>query len=165
MFGPILGFPLPPAMSSAAGGESVCVVCVKPCLNCWYKSVYMQVCVPSPCGSVARLSQSGVGVAGDWVPQVETLTHAPPTRRLWMGPQFSFKTTSPSDKPADEARKSRERDDEDGQEFVGAILPTSQDLLEFLEFSQPHLQPLPSPRSGEGGPGSLPSSLDGGRCG
>ncbi len=27
-----------------------------------------------------------------WLSQVEILTHAPPTRRLWMGPQFSFKS-------------------------------------------------------------------------
>lgn len=27
-----------------------------------------------------------------WLPQVEMLTHAGPHRRLWMGPQFSFKT-------------------------------------------------------------------------
>ena len=27
-----------------------------------------------------------------WLSQVEILTHAPPSRRLWMGPQFSFKT-------------------------------------------------------------------------
>lgn len=27
-----------------------------------------------------------------WLSHVEILTHAPPSRRLWMGPQFSFKT-------------------------------------------------------------------------
>ena len=117
-------------------------------------------------GSIAKLLQSEVTRAGtgDWVPQVETLTHAPPTRRLWMGPQFSFRTVSSLDK-SDESRKTREGDEEDGQSFVGAVLPASQDLLDFLEFSQPHLQPLPSPQSGENGPGSLPSSLDGGKHG
>lgn len=29
---------------------------------------------------------------GEWLSQVEILTHAPPSRRLWMGPQFSFKS-------------------------------------------------------------------------
>lgn len=29
-----------------------------------------------------------------WLSEVELLTYAPPTRRLWMGPQFSFKTFS-----------------------------------------------------------------------
>ncbi|XP_070573678.1 LOW QUALITY PROTEIN: BCAS3 microtubule associated cell migration factor-like, partial [Ptychodera flava] len=28
----------------------------------------------------------------DWLPEVEMLTHAGPHRRLWMGPQFQFKT-------------------------------------------------------------------------
>ncbi|XP_064392789.1 BCAS3 microtubule associated cell migration factor-like isoform X1 [Halichondria panicea] len=35
-----------------------------------------------------------------WLSQVEILTHAPPTRRLWMGPQFSFKSyQSPTPSP------------------------------------------------------------------
>lgn len=101
--------------------------------------------------------------AGDWLPQVETLTHAPPTRRLWMGPQFSFKTVSYLEK-SDELRKSQEGDEE-GQQFVGAVLPASQDVLDFLDFSQPHLQPLPSPCTGENDLSSLPSSLDGGKGG
>ena len=29
---------------------------------------------------------------GEWLSQVELVTYATPTRRLWMGPQFSFKT-------------------------------------------------------------------------
>ena len=29
---------------------------------------------------------------GEWLSEVELVTHATPTRRLWMGPQFSFKT-------------------------------------------------------------------------
>ena len=33
---------------------------------------------------------------GEWLSQVEILTHAPPSRRLWMGPQFSFKAYQPS---------------------------------------------------------------------
>ena len=28
----------------------------------------------------------------EWLSEVELVTHATPTRRLWMGPQFSFKT-------------------------------------------------------------------------
>ncbi len=35
-----------------------------------------------------------------WLSQVEILTHAPPTRWLWMGPQFSFKSyQSPTPSP------------------------------------------------------------------
>ncbi|QQP32293.1 Putative LOC100877372, partial [Caligus rogercresseyi] len=30
-----------------------------------------------------------------WLSQVEILTHIGPHRRLWMGPQFSFKTLHP----------------------------------------------------------------------
>lgn len=41
----------------------------------------------------------------DWLSQVEILTYAPPSRRLWMGPQFSFKayttsSVSPSSDPS-----------------------------------------------------------------
>ena len=32
-----------------------------------------------------------------WLSQVEILTHVGPHRRLWMGPQFSFKTFQPHD--------------------------------------------------------------------
>lgn len=38
---------------------------------------------------------SGIGSAGDddrWLSRVEIITHAGPHRRLWMGPQFIFKT-------------------------------------------------------------------------
>lgn len=36
-------------------------------------------------------TQTGPKTDGEWLSQVEILTHAPPSRRLWMGPQFSFK--------------------------------------------------------------------------
>ena len=32
----------------------------------------------------------------EWLSQVEILTYAPPSRRLWMGPQFSFKAYTTS---------------------------------------------------------------------
>ena len=31
-----------------------------------------------------------------WLSQVEIVTHVGPHRRLWMGPQFSFKTLRPA---------------------------------------------------------------------
>ena len=34
---------------------------------------------------------SSSGSDAKWLSQVEILTHAPPSRRLWMGPQFTFK--------------------------------------------------------------------------
>ena len=36
-------------------------------------------------------TQTGPKTDGEWLSQVKILTHAPPSRRLWMGPQFSFK--------------------------------------------------------------------------
>lgn len=37
-------------------------------------------------------NHSGVSNGTDWLSQVEIITHAGPHRRLWMGPQFMFKT-------------------------------------------------------------------------
>ena len=42
--------------------------------------------------SPARPSDGMTKTEGEWLAQVEILTHAPPPRRIWMGPQFSFKT-------------------------------------------------------------------------
>lgn len=42
----------------------------------------------SPDTSISAAASSG----GDWLSQVEIITHAGPHRRLWMGPQFMFKT-------------------------------------------------------------------------
>lgn len=41
---------------------------------------------------LARSSDGMTRTEGEWLAQVEILTHAPPPRRIWMGPQFSFKT-------------------------------------------------------------------------
>lgn len=35
--------------------------------------------------------------ASKWLSQVEMITHVGPHRRLWMGPQFAFKTFQPLD--------------------------------------------------------------------
>ncbi len=40
-------------------------------------------------------AHSGPKSDREWLSQVEILTHAPPSRRLWMGPQFSFKPYPP----------------------------------------------------------------------
>uniref|UniRef100_UPI00358F517D BCAS3 microtubule associated cell migration factor isoform X1 n=1 Tax=Myxine glutinosa TaxID=7769 RepID=UPI00358F517D len=48
------------------------------------------------CGSNESLS-SDPGVEGEeWLSQVEIVTHTGPHRRLWMGPQFQFKTVQSS---------------------------------------------------------------------
>ena len=50
-------------------------------------------CVFTYCvASLARSSDGMTRTEGEWLAQVEILTHAPPPRRIWMGPQFSFKT-------------------------------------------------------------------------
>ncbi len=40
----------------------------------------------------ASASDAGAGDEDKWLSQVEILTHFGPHRRLWMGPQFAFKT-------------------------------------------------------------------------
>ncbi len=40
---------------------------------------------------------SGGGDEDRWLSQVEISTHVGPHRRLWMGPQFSFKTLQPAE--------------------------------------------------------------------
>ncbi|XP_019848796.1 PREDICTED: breast carcinoma-amplified sequence 3 homolog isoform X6 [Amphimedon queenslandica] len=54
-----------------------------------------------------------------WLSQVELLSYAPPTRRLWMGPQFSFKRVS---QPTTD-------EEEEGLASPLAVLPPSQDYL------------------------------------
>ena len=44
---------------------------------------------PSP--STTTITTSASSTDDKWLSQVEILTHAQPSRRLWMGPQFSFK--------------------------------------------------------------------------
>lgn len=40
----------------------------------------------------ANATGGGGGANDHWLSQVEIITHAGPHRRLWMGPQFMFKT-------------------------------------------------------------------------
>lgn len=42
--------------------------------------------------ALSAANHSGVSNGTDWLSQVEIITHAGPHRRLWMGPQFMFKT-------------------------------------------------------------------------
>jgi hypothetical protein len=62
---------------------------------------------------------------GTWLSQVELLTYAPPTRRLWMGPQFNFKTVCRSD----------EDDSPSSSSSPTAILPSFQDIAYQLTSS------------------------------
>jgi len=47
-------------------------------------------CLPTPSGRELRQDDSESDER--WLSQVEIVTHAGPHRRLWMGPQFTFKT-------------------------------------------------------------------------
>lgn len=47
-------------------------------------------CLPAPSGHESRQDDSESDER--WLSQVEIVTHAGPHRRLWMGPQFTFKT-------------------------------------------------------------------------
>lgn len=49
----------------------------------------------TPSSDAATSSPASSAAGDNWLSQVEILTHAPPSRRLWMGPQFSFKTYQP----------------------------------------------------------------------
>jgi hypothetical protein len=46
--------------------------------------------LPTPSSCESREDDSGSDER--WLSQVEIVTHAGPHRRLWMGPQFTFKT-------------------------------------------------------------------------
>ena len=108
-----------------------------------------------------------------WLSQVELLTYAPPTRRLWMGPQFTFKTVT----------KSHDLDQEDETDELlsptAVLPPTKDDLSVLIGGSDLSLHsicanpvsmatPLSSVRGRgtkeeETGPGSMPNSLDAGK--
>ena len=44
----------------------------------------------------ASIGGSGGEESDKWLSQVEIVTHVGPHRRLWMGPQFCFKTFKPA---------------------------------------------------------------------
>ena len=44
----------------------------------------------------ATIGGSGAEESDKWLSQVEIVTHVGPHRRLWMGPQFCFKTFKPA---------------------------------------------------------------------
>ena len=44
----------------------------------------------------ANIGGSGSEDSDKWLSQVEIVTHVGPHRRLWMGPQFCFKTFKPA---------------------------------------------------------------------
>jgi hypothetical protein len=107
-----------------------------------------------------------------WLAQIEIYTHEPPARRLWMGPQFQFKTYKTSE---DDGGMSAEDEVADlfgsGSAMIetsiedGTLCPSSLDLrsLKMQQSSTPiptpnrssHLQPRDSDIVLDAGPCSL----------
>lgn len=63
--------------------------------------------------------------------QVETLTHAAPTRRLWMGPQFIFR---PIINASDELSSKTVSKSQDEEEIFAVLSPTF-DLSDLLDMT------------------------------
>ena len=70
--------------------------------------------------------------------QVETLTHTPPTRRLWMGPQFSFRTVTNTSNSPDHLREVEDEEEEDT-----AVLSPTHDLSDLLDICELHTNTSP----------------------
>ena len=85
----------------------------------------------------------------NWLANIEIETHAPPHRRLWMGPQFAFKTfqppgSLPSGGPPESGTATIKafRQDEDGLDFITEELD-----LQSLRIQPVRSDPLPTPKS------------------
>ena len=83
----------------------------------------------NPIGSSSSSLNEGV-----WLSEVELLTYAPPTRRLWMGPQFAFKPFSEK-----QDRSDSERDDPISPT---PVLPAIHDISELMGVSHLDLKSL-----------------------
>ena len=83
----------------------------------------------NPIGSSSSSLNEGV-----WLSEVELLTYAPPTRRLWMGPQFAFKPFSDKQDGSDS-----ERDDPISPT---PVLPAIHDISELMGVSHLDLKSL-----------------------
>ena len=72
---------------------SSCLLYVHIAENNVYVAMVPHVIAGSDAGEREREEEEKEGRGeGEWLSEVELVTHATPTRRLWMGPQFSFKT-------------------------------------------------------------------------
>ncbi|XP_028400355.1 breast carcinoma-amplified sequence 3-like isoform X2 [Dendronephthya gigantea] len=96
-------------------------------------------------------SRSSENRADDnWLANIEIETHAPPHRRLWMGPQFAFKTfqppgtslTSGSPPESGSATIKAHRQDEDTLDLLTEELD-----LQSLRIQPVRSDPLPTPKS------------------
>ncbi|KAL1122971.1 hypothetical protein AAG570_003295 [Ranatra chinensis] len=89
-----------------------------------------------PTSSSARMTDDR------WLSQVEIITHTGPHRRLWMGPQFSFKTT-------DSESQGSESEEKENKSFAARSNPVN----------MPH-RPYLLIESGSGGSVDLPYMTD-----
>ncbi|CAB4015658.1 Breast carcinoma-amplified sequence 3-like, partial [Paramuricea clavata] len=88
----------------------------------------------------------------NWLANIEIETHAPPHRRLWMGPQFAFKTFQPpgtltsgsplADSQSGGATIKAHRQDEDTLDLFTEELD-----LQSLRIQPVRSDPLPTPKS------------------
>lgn len=85
----------------------------------------------------------------NWLANIDIETHAPPHRRLWMGPQFSFKTFQPpgaltggSLPESGGATIKPHRQDEDTLDLLTEELD-----LQSLRIQPVRSDPLPTPKS------------------
>ena len=102
----------------------------------WNRPTCNTVCIVICC-CVFCVTGSIGGAGGEWLSQVETLTHTPPTRRLWMGPQFSFRTVTNSNSP-DHLREVEDEEEEDT-----AVLSPTHDLSDLLDICELHTNTSP----------------------
>ncbi|XP_071791041.1 BCAS3 microtubule associated cell migration factor-like isoform X3 [Asterias amurensis] len=97
-----------------------------------------------------------------WLSQVEMVTHAGPHRRLWMGPQFKFKTVpQPSSTTVLSSTSSALLSD--GMETNRTAMDMTQDDVDLKSLSIQPLRsdPVPTPYSSEGSVRPLASSQEG----
>lgn len=84
----------------------------------------------------------------NWLANIDIETHAPPHRRLWMGPQFAFKTFQPpgcsplADTQSGGATIKAHRQDEDTLDLFTEELD-----LQSLRIQPVRSDPLPTPKS------------------
>lgn len=99
--------------------------------------------------SVENVRSESRGMDDNWLANIDIETHAPPHRRLWMGPQFSFKTFQPpgalaggSPPESGGATIKPHRQDEDTLDLLTEELD-----LQSLRIQPVRSDPLPTPKS------------------
>ncbi|XP_077996279.1 BCAS3 microtubule associated cell migration factor-like [Glandiceps talaboti] len=100
----------------------------------------------------------------DWLPQVEILTHAGPHRRLWMGPQFQFKTFNSAVSTTVLSSQSSALLSQ-SPETTGMDIYNDELNFQSLRIHPVRSQPVPTPqvvRSDESATASMPTLIEAG---